>query len=758
MLATRARSEIQSHSSSAPTPVITPRRTRLIRVADLHAFRRVVANLSTRQRPVRNRLPARPLAAGRRPDARRRAAARSHHRTRRAGSGPSDFATREQLYDRFCARLPGPPPRRLTHVRAGGHDEGGRRGGRRRRGAAVSAAAGPGGRGGALLRSAAASGAERRAIRESARPENLARDTDPIAAPSGCCGRRIFWRPRSCARAPPRRARIHGRACAARTSHPTAAPDPIRHLIVSVADWIADPNGLYSVDFDLATRLPGLEAIDLVATEELLASGFHQRVHDWFPGIEEVDERAVGAAARRAGVPIAPVGSGAAPFVLSAIAKKSWLLSRAARAGSPPGSIARRSCSNARCRICISREVFGGAGIPYQTFDALPLAAEPFAAALDVVIEFVSSQFTRDASVALLRSPHFEWATPGNVPGTRLRDSAGYLSALSALDRGLSEARYLGELDRLRALAEHWTGDDAALPALRAVVDAAGALQPLLERAPASVQLARLASFLASHARAVTRSATRRSRPPAPRARGRRRHSRIARRRARRARRSGRDDRRARARHPPLDRGRNVRARLRRRRDPAARRPGGALRRFRRSGDRRPDRRRMAGAAAAQHFLSARPARLARVAVREGSARRGDRRLCRSRAVAGATGRAVDVHAGRRSARRAVVARRRPRPRAAGGRRNRAAASRPRLRRGAVARSAGDRRARGRGRRLGVDAAGAHRRHRAGLSRPGWRAAPAAARSAPSRRTSRARSSSSRSTSSASTTSPTTTR
>ena len=45
---------------------------------------------------------------------------------------------------------------------------------------------------------------------------------------------------------------------------------PVREIVVTVADWIADPSGLYLADFDLLTRLPDLEEIDIVATEGLL--------------------------------------------------------------------------------------------------------------------------------------------------------------------------------------------------------------------------------------------------------------------------------------------------------------------------------------------------------------------------------------------------------------------------------------------------------------------------------------------------------
>ena len=81
--------------------------------------------------------------------------------------------------------------------------------------------------------------------------------------------------------------------------------------------------------------------------------------------------------------------------------------------------------------LYLAREVFGRAGLPYQTFDALPLAAEPFAAALDLVFEFVESGFTRRSMVALLRSPHFVFRHDGRPID---RESS------RALDRALERA------------------------------------------------------------------------------------------------------------------------------------------------------------------------------------------------------------------------------------------------------------------------------------------------------------------------------
>src|SRR5262249_16028530 len=74
----------------------------------------------------------------------------------------------------------------------------------------------------------------------------------------------------------------------------TAAADPLRGVVVAVGDWIADVHGLAAADFDLLTRIYGLERMDVIATERLLRSGFHQRVHDWLPGLEEVDAVTLG--------------------------------------------------------------------------------------------------------------------------------------------------------------------------------------------------------------------------------------------------------------------------------------------------------------------------------------------------------------------------------------------------------------------------------------------------------------------------------
>ena len=83
----------------------------------------------------------------------------------------------------------------------------------------------------------------------------------------------------------------------------TPAAHPVLDIVVTVADWIAEPGGLYVADFDLLARLPGLARIDVVATERVLESGFHQRIHEWLPGIEEMGVESAGASRPRLLVP-----------------------------------------------------------------------------------------------------------------------------------------------------------------------------------------------------------------------------------------------------------------------------------------------------------------------------------------------------------------------------------------------------------------------------------------------------------------------
>jgi RecB family exonuclease len=291
--------------------------------------------------------------------------------------------------------------------------------------------------------------------------------------------------------------------------------NPIREVVVTVGDWIGDPNGLYLADFQLLTRLPGLEAIDIVATTGMLESGFHQRIHEWLPGIEEVEGHAVSAVRPALAVPATdpdrPV------FVHRDREEELIAIARRLKTGggAPGAAVGRKAGALDRVAVVfkrplpylyLAREVFGAAGLPYQAFDALPLAAEPFAAALDVVLEFVESGFTRGSMVALLRSPHFVFRH-----GDRLIDR----KQIAALDRVLSDERYLGGLERLQDASAVLLDAAAAAegPALQAVLGmvrtAAVALAPLLAAAPASSQFRCLIRFLDEYEAPIDENASR---------------------------------------------------------------------------------------------------------------------------------------------------------------------------------------------------------------------------------------------------------
>lgn len=293
------------------------------------------------------------------------------------------------------------------------------------------------------------------------------------------------------------------------TSEPA---NPLRHVVVTVADRAGDAEGLWPVDFTLLAQLPGLDRLDVIATEALLGSGFLERVHAALPGLDEVlDAGAPGEGSPEAGGPRLMVPAVETPVAvardreeeLAAVARR---IKAARRAGSrTPLSRQALIVRKPLPYLYVARSVFGGAGVPFEALDTLPLAAEPFAAALDLVLDAVATSFSRAALVGLLRSPHFGFDDPaGSLPA----------SAIGALDRALAEARYLGGLDRLVGLSESWNDPAAqagragrrrrlALPALAAALGVAAELAPLGEQGPVLEQLARVTVFLSRHHRST---------------------------------------------------------------------------------------------------------------------------------------------------------------------------------------------------------------------------------------------------------------
>jgi RecB family exonuclease len=268
-------------------------------------------------------------------------------------------------------------------------------------------------------------------------------------------------------------------------------------IVLTVADQSADARGIWTVDYDLIARMNGVERIDVIATENVLATGFHQRIHDLLPGIEE--------SRRDASMPtpvlVAPAaGPGEVPlrwFVCRDREEELAEVARWIRAADDPGRSA-AIIPRPLPYLYLARHVFEDAHVAYRASDSLPLAVEPFAAAVDLVLAFLTTQANRASIVDLLGSPHWQFAElPGPDMSVRER--------VAALDVALRQEKYLGGWDRLAALTLEGT---KAVDALRAAAAAAEVLRPVREASKASEQIRALLTFVAAHERPVDPAAS----------------------------------------------------------------------------------------------------------------------------------------------------------------------------------------------------------------------------------------------------------
>ena len=265
----------------------------------------------------------------------RRAARRSQLQrdARPPAAAPATSSTRDELYDRLHARLrePAAPPDRVRarRDRAGGRAR--RRGAPARR-AVVSAPAGPGRRDAPLLRSAAPPVAAGRAVRGADRRGARRRTPSRSRRRADAARRRVSGRERSASTSAAcatsggcdehmLRERLIARAGVDPPSATSSSP---------FADWIADPDGLFVADFDLLTRLPGLETLDIVSHRARARLGFPRAAPRLVAGARRdrresprADGRGRVARSRRAGAPPDELVVHAC-----AIARKSWSRSR----------------------------------------------------------------------------------------------------------------------------------------------------------------------------------------------------------------------------------------------------------------------------------------------------------------------------------------------------------------------------------------------------------------------------------------------
>ena len=319
-----------------------------------------------------------------------------------------------------------------------------------------------------------------------------------IAAPNASFARRGFWSRRSGILS------VSSRGPGATTSMPLRsalvterAPRPWRHVVLAVGDHASDRHGLHTAHWDLLARVPGLERIDLVATDGVVAGAFHERIHQLLPGIEE--SRMAPDAERPAPILLVPSGGVAqtARDREEEVAGFARWVRHEIRSGDAVSALGRMALVVRRPLpyVYLTREVLRSARIPLQMFDALPLASEPFAAALDLVLAFVTGNCARGPAIALLRSPHFRFGPD---------EAALAPHEVSALDRALSDAGYLGDRSTLERLVVTWRGAEGARRpgvgrAADALLEMAGRLAPLQSPAPCAEHLAVLEDFLVHH-------------------------------------------------------------------------------------------------------------------------------------------------------------------------------------------------------------------------------------------------------------------
>lgn len=279
---------------------------------------------------------------------------------------------------------------------------------------------------------------------------------------------------------------------------------PHGHIVVAVADHPSDPRGLWPADFDLLGRCQGL-AIDVVVTDELHDAGFRERLERELPGIEEV---------REPGAPWHPHLVTSSPQ--SSVSPSPVWMSRdreeevrdvarviRQRTPRPAATLAPTALVVQRPLpyLYLTRQILSDARIPCQALDALPLASEPYAALLDLVLVVARTGGTRESTIALLRSPWLQIEVDG-TPVSREETTA--LDAVLLARRATGSATtYLEEVERFfdgKAQRDYIDGARATRAA-RGAVAVATWLDAFRTAGSASEQLTAVSSFLRSHER-----------------------------------------------------------------------------------------------------------------------------------------------------------------------------------------------------------------------------------------------------------------
>ena len=283
---------------------------------------------------------------------------------------------------------------------------------------------------------------------------------------------------------------------------------PFDHIVIAVADRPTDPRGLWPVDFDLIGRLRAVSRVDVVVTDETHDAGLRDRAERELPGLEETRRDVV----REPSIVLTPAGPAGddGPCVVSRDREEELRdVARAIRARADAAGKLREPTAIVFHRplpyLYLAQQVLGDAGVPYQALDALPLASEPYAALLDLVLAVARTGGTREAMTALLRTRLMQFREAAERDVVTSQDVA-------ALDFGLAERRsigeadtYVAEIERLVAQRRGRPGFDAdrAIRAARVAARLRDELSDYRSGQSASEQVSSISSFLRRHERPI---------------------------------------------------------------------------------------------------------------------------------------------------------------------------------------------------------------------------------------------------------------
>jgi RecB family exonuclease len=271
-------------------------------------------------------------------------------------------------------------------------------------------------------------------------------------------------------------------------------------LLIAVADHPADLAGLWPADFDLAGRLDSIATVTVVMTDEAHDAGFRDRLERELPGV--VEERWPDVT--RGGRIVVPAGPDSGLVHVArdreeevrdvARAVRDRAAATDGRLAAPVAVVFHRPLPY----LYLAQQVLTDAKVPYQAFDALPLAAEPYAALLDLVLTLGRTGGTREGAIELARTRLLTLVVDETVVS---REDASALDTLLVERRATGDAStYVAEVDACaRARSVRGIDLDAARRAARGLAQMAAALEPYRTAPTASEQILTLDRFLRAH-------------------------------------------------------------------------------------------------------------------------------------------------------------------------------------------------------------------------------------------------------------------